>query len=97
MDRHTYTTGANGSSESLGLSCRQLVELVTEYFGGTLHPVDRVRFETHIDDCPGCTTYVEQMRETIRLTGRLAEDEVDAAARDALLAAFRGWKHRAHQ
>jgi len=74
------------------LTCQELVELVTDYFEGALSPADRERFEQHLDVCPGCVTYVEQMRETVRLTGRLREDDLVPAARDELLAQFRNWK-----
>jgi anti-sigma factor RsiW len=73
------------------MPCRELVELVTAYFEGTLSRRDRRRFEAHIAGCEHCTTYVEQMRETIELTGRLTEDDLDPEARDELLSAFRGW------
>jgi anti-sigma factor RsiW len=74
------------------LTCQQLVELVTDYLEGALSRADRQRFEQHLDVCPGCVTYVEQIRETIRLTGGLREDDLAPAARDALLAQFRNWK-----
>jgi len=73
------------------MPCRELVELVTAYFDGSLPRRDRRRFEAHIAGCEHCTTYVEQMRETIELTGRLTEDDLDPGARDELLSAFRGW------
>ena len=74
------------------LSCQELVELVTDYLEDRLPPAERERFEGHLALCPGCDTYVEQMRETIRLTGELTEQAIAPAARDTLLAAFRGWK-----
>jgi anti-sigma factor RsiW len=74
------------------LTCQELVELVTDYLEGSLPPGDRARFERHVSLCPGCSTYVEQFRETIALTGALREDDVPTAARDALLAQFRNWK-----
>ena len=74
------------------LTCQELVELVTDYFEGALPPADVDRFEQHLDVCPGCVTYVEQMRETVRLTGRLREDDLAPGARDELLAQFRNWK-----
>ena len=74
------------------LSCRELVELVTDYLEGALDRRTRRRFEHHISGCPHCTEYLEQIRETIRLTGRLSEEELDPRARDELLAAFRTWK-----
>lgn len=73
------------------LSCRELVELVTDYLEGALDRRTRSRFDRHIADCPHCTEYLEQMRETIRLTGRLTEEQLDPHARDELLAVFRTW------
>jgi hypothetical protein len=74
------------------LTCRELVELVTEYLAESLSRRDRARFERHIAGCVNCTAYLEQFRETIRLTGTLREDELDPVARDELLATFRDWK-----
>ena len=74
------------------MPCQELVELVTAYFDGSLSRVDRRRFRAHISGCDHCTAYVEQMRLVIEATGRLTEDDIDPAARDDLLEAFRGWK-----
>jgi len=74
------------------MSCRELVTLVTEYLEGSLAARDRRRFERHIRGCDGCTAYLEQMRDTIRLTGSLRESDVSPQARRELLAAFRDWK-----
>ena len=73
------------------IACRDLVELVTDYLEGALSPELHARFENHIAGCDGCTTYLEQMRETIRLTGTLREQQIAPEARAALLHAFRGW------
>jgi anti-sigma factor RsiW len=74
------------------LTCREFVELVTGYLEGRMAPADRARFEEHLAICPGCQTYVDQMRETLAALGRLPEEDLSAPARDALLTAFRGWK-----
>jgi anti-sigma factor RsiW len=74
------------------LACRELVELVTEYLDGSLSRRDRARFDAHIAGCPNCTAYLEQFRETVRLTGTLRVEDVEPAAREDLLEAFRGWK-----
>lgn len=73
------------------LTCRELVELVTEYLEGAMTPADRLLFEQHLVVCPSCTTYLDQMRETIRLTGMLREEHLSGEAGDALLTAFREW------
>jgi anti-sigma factor RsiW len=74
------------------MSCKELVELVTEYLEGSLSWRQRRRFEKHISLCHGCTAYVEQFRVTLRTLGRLRVEDVSPAARDELLAAFRDWK-----
>jgi anti-sigma factor RsiW len=73
------------------LACRELVELVTDYLEDRLSTVDRARFEAHIAECEYCGAYLEQMRQTIRVLGRLPEDSLSSEARDALMAAFRDW------
>lgn len=73
------------------MTCRELVELVTDYLEKRLSWHDRERFETHLADCSGCRSYLEQMRQTIRALGHLPEESLSPEARGALLAAFRGW------
>jgi anti-sigma factor (TIGR02949 family) len=73
-------------------TCQEMVELVTDYLEGALSARDRARFERHIAGCPHCTTYLEQMRITIRTLGRLPAESVPPDAREALLGAFRDWK-----
>ncbi len=80
------------SSVDVDLPCRELVELVTDYLEGKLPSDIRGRFELHLGSCDGCSTYVRQMRLVLAATGRLSEDALSPAARDALLRAFRGWK-----
>jgi len=74
------------------MSCRELVELVTDYLDGALSETDRARFEAHIEECPGCADHLEQVRVTIAAVGTLREDDLAPDAQEALLAAFRGWK-----
>ena len=74
------------------MSCKELVELVTDYLEGALSPADQRRFELHMSTCEGCKLYIDQMRLTIKAAGQLTEDSIDLAAKEELLAAFRGWK-----
>lgn len=79
-------------AEAEWLTCRELVELVTDYFEGALPLEERRRFEEHIAVCPPCRAHLQQMRQTIRLLGRLTEQTVPPRARAELLRAFRDWK-----
>lgn len=74
------------------LTCRELVELVTEYLEETLDPHDRQRFEEHLRGCDGCQAYLQQMRLTIQLCGNLTEDALAPQARQTLLDLFQTWK-----
>lgn len=79
-------------TQTTELSCKELVELVTDYLEGALSPDERARFGAHLGECRGCTAHVEQLRDTVRVAGTLAEESLSPAARDSLLAAFADWK-----
>ena len=74
------------------MTCIELVELVTDYLEGSMPADERARFDEHIFGCQGCTTYLEQFRITIRLTGMLTEEQIAPDSRAALLDAFRDWR-----
>jgi hypothetical protein len=74
------------------LSCAELVELVNDYLDEALSSPDRLRFDEHLDVCEGCRNYLEQMRLTVALTGRLRVGDLSAGARADLIAAFRGYR-----
>lgn len=74
------------------MKCREVVELMTDYLDGALSQADRVRFEDHLKGCDGCTAYLEQMRATRELTGRLAEEPIPEALQAELQRAFRTWR-----
>ena len=74
------------------LACREVVELVTDYLEGALDGRDRERFERHLGGCDGCAAYLEQMRVTMRVAGRLEPEAIDPVFRARLMQAFRGWQ-----
>lgn len=79
--------------DALGeLTCRELVELVTDYLEGALSLEDRMRFEEHLLICEGCSAYLDQLCRTIDVVGHLREDSIPPEMREMLLQAFRAWK-----
>ncbi|HEY2371420.1 MAG TPA: zf-HC2 domain-containing protein [Gaiellaceae bacterium] len=74
------------------LSCVHLVELVTDYLEGALSRRDRLRIEAHLEECPDCVAYLDQIRVTIAASGRLRAEWLDPEVKDALVQAFRGWR-----
>ena len=74
------------------MTCRELVELITDYLEGVLPKSEHLRFEEHLAGCTGCRNYLDQMRWTIAILGRLTEDNLISVAHDELLELFRDWK-----
>ena len=74
------------------LSCREIVELVTDYLEGDLDADSTTALETHLDLCPGCVRYVQQIRETVTTLGKVSSDNLSAEAQADLLAAFREFR-----
>jgi anti-sigma factor RsiW len=74
------------------MACQELVEVITDYLEGTLPVHDRARFEAHLVVCDPCVVYLEQMRQTISLTGRLPLGALSEGTRAGLIDAFRGWR-----
>jgi hypothetical protein len=74
------------------MTCRELVQLVTDYFEDALPDSERAPFEAHVRGCRSCLAHLEQLRRTLGVVGTLREEDVPQEAQDALLAAFRRWK-----
>ena len=74
------------------MTCRELVELVTDYLDGALSELDRARFEEHIALCPMCQVHLEQLRVTIRKLGSLRESDIDPDVLAEMQERFRSWK-----
>jgi anti-sigma factor RsiW len=74
------------------LTCHEVIDLLSNYVEDALSPDERRRVDEHLALCDGCETYLEQIRETIRLSGMVTEEQVGEEERMALLAAFREWR-----
>lgn len=59
------------------LTCRELVELVTDHLEGALNPDAQREFVAHLAECEDCLRYLAQIRQTVRLLATLE------ASRDA--------------
>jgi anti-sigma factor RsiW len=93
MTTDNADSAANAEAERLErLACIEFVELVTDYFEGTLPPAERDRFEAHFAVCAPCSTYLDQMRQTIEAAGRLDPEAVPAEGKKRLLGLFRSYR-----
>ena len=55
------------------VTCQQFVELITDYFEGTLTPRTLTQVEEHLVLCDWCVTYADQMQETVTALRALRE------------------------
>jgi len=83
---------ARPEPDAAGLTCQELVELVTDFLEGALSPDERRRFEAHLDGCAGCRAYLEQMRGALLAAGGVGVAELDPAMRERLMDSFRDWR-----
>ena len=76
------------------ITCVEVVELVTDYLEGALDVRTHRRVEAHLAACDGCTAYVDQVRQTIAISGHVEPERLPQALREGLREAFRGWRQR---
>ena len=74
------------------LACRQMVELITDYLEDSLPRSQRRRFDAHIAGCEHCSEYLDQMRTTIRLTGRLRAEDMTPDMHREFAEIYRRWR-----
>ena len=73
-------------------TCREIVELITDYLEARLPLEARTRLEQHLVFCDWCRVYLEQIRQTIRVAGAVTEESLSPEKRDELIRLFRDWK-----
>ena len=71
------------------IACIDEVEVITDYLEGALPEAERLRLEEHLETCPGCTEYLEQMRTIAGSLGGLREESIPPELRRSLIASFR--------
>jgi anti-sigma factor RsiW len=75
-----------------GYTCREVVELAAHYVEGAMPPAEATLFELHLNFCDGCYSFIDQIRATAALAGRVSEEQIPEDVKQQLLAAFRDWK-----
>jgi anti-sigma factor RsiW len=79
-------TDGGGPSD---LECRQIAELLGDYFDGTLPNHVRELLEFHIDGCPPCVAFVNTYRGTIAATRILPDAPMPNELKKRLLKVLR--------
>ena len=76
-------SGSSGPSE---LECRQIAELLGDYFDGTLPNHLRELLEWHIEGCQPCVAFINTYRGTIAATRRLPDVPMPVELKKRLIA-----------
>lgn len=77
------------------MNCYETIDLMGEALDGRLPPESRVGFDEHLEECPPCRNYLDQLRVTIAALERLPRQEVSSDRRSKLVEAFqREWKNK---
>ncbi|MCA1692749.1 MAG: zf-HC2 domain-containing protein [Actinobacteria bacterium] len=71
------------------IPCRQVVELVTDYLEGALPPTERQGVAAHLEHCPHCSRYLDQMTVTVALLRRLRPPSPEPQVRSQQAALYR--------
>ena len=79
------TTGAD-------VTCREVAELLNDYLDDAIPAPDRARLDAHLAGCDGCTAALDQLRETIRVTGTLTQEQISRDELEPVRSVFRAWR-----
>jgi anti-sigma factor RsiW len=81
----------DGKALARGLTCRELVDLITEYTEAALSEAERARFEAHLARCTGCRHHVGQVDATRGALRQLGRGDLTDRVRTQLIALYRDW------
>jgi anti-sigma factor RsiW len=74
-----------------GLTCLEAVALLTAWLDGALPFDEAAAVQAHLEACPDCARYVDQLRATVAALGQVSVDHLSPATREGLVQAFRSW------
>ena len=55
------------------MTCQDVADFLVDYVDGELPALVRRQFEAHLGLCPDCVNYLQQYRDTIRLTAGVSD------------------------
>lgn len=70
------------------MNCYETIDLMGDALEGRLAPESRAGFDEHLEECPACRTYLDQLRMTVQALERLPRPKVTSQRRSELIAAF---------
>jgi anti-sigma factor RsiW len=76
------------NSQADHLACVEVVEIMADYLEGALSEGEARRLRRHLDTCPGCAEYLQQLRTIAGSLRGVTDDSFPAEMRDGLIADF---------
>jgi anti-sigma factor RsiW len=58
------------------ITCREMVDLLSDYVDGSLEPTVARQLEAHLRGCTDCTAFLRTFKDTLALTKEAACDEM---------------------
>ena len=80
--------GCNSEGPS-AIECRQIADLLGDYFEGSLPRETRELIDFHIDGCAPCVAFVNTYRGSMEATRRWAEVPIPSELKKRLLAVLK--------
>lgn len=86
-----------GSGGPTDLECRQIAELLGDYFDGSLPRETRELIDFHIDGCPPCVAFLNTYKGTMNATRKLPDVPIPPELKSRLLTVLKspGFQPRA--
>lgn len=72
----------------LHLTCKEIVERVSDYLDGAFDAAEAERFEHHLVSCGACVAYFDQMTSVVAAAAELGHGDIDPSTADALVKAL---------
>jgi anti-sigma factor RsiW len=74
------------------LECRQIAELLGDYFDGSLPRETRELIDFHIDGCPPCVAFLNTYKGTMDATRKLPDVPIPSELKNRLLTVLKSTK-----
>lgn len=71
------------------MNCYEAIDLMGDAIEHRVPSESRAGFEEHLDECPACCTYFEQLRTTVAALARLPRRSDSRVSTQELLEAYR--------
>ena len=66
-------------------TCKQITDLIYDYFNDKLSPAVKKDFQQHLRVCPDCVNFLHTYKKTVRVAGSLRVENMPSKVRKNIL------------